>query len=184
MAVPPLIRFAEFAISGANPGDTLARHLQIAASGFIKNVGTAAGEELDFGLVNNTFVKVHSRTAVVIMVVDALNGANEAIFNMRFWLPDISDYIDGTFFFNGFSSGVWFQNLELIDASGLFIPTALPSGQTLLRQDGFNEITGSGTDAQVSEFIYLSMSIDTDVSPGVFGGTGGGQVYRTTYDFR
>jgi len=112
---------------------------------------------------------------------------NEAIFNLRFWLPDISDFLKGSFNFNGFSSGAWISGLAvdgLSDASGLFILTALPSGENLLRQDGWPEISGINSDGEVSNFIYLSVSLDTDVPPKPYGGDSGGFTYRLTFDYR
>ena len=72
----------------------------------------------------------------------------------------------------------------MTDASGFFIPTVLPTGQNLLRQDDNPEITASGTDLDVTEYIFLSVSVDTDVNPGVYGGNDGGFTYRMTYDYR
>lgn len=180
MAVPPQVRFSEWAPSGVNPSGS--RHL-ITHPTYVKQLGTAAAQALDFGQVNNTIAKAHSITSAVTAHIDAFNGANEAIFNMRFWIPDFSDYTSGTFFFNGFPSGQWLRDIALTDASGRFIPTALPSGQNWFRQDDGLEITGSG-DAQVTQFMYLSISVDTDVPPNVYGGDGGGHRYRMTYDFR
>ncbi len=181
MATPPTIRWSYWAASGVSPSGS--RHLT-SSDTYVKQIGTAADQELDFGDVNNTNEKVHSSTCVVTAAVDAMNGANEAIFNMRFWIPDFSDYATGTFFFNGFPSGTWIQDIELTDASGLFIPTALPSGQNLFRQDGWPEISGIASDDEVTEYIYLSVSVDTDVPPNVYGGAAGGHVYRCSYEFR
>lgn len=181
MAVPPTIHFSLWAPSGVSPSGS--RHLTTHPT-YVKRVGTAAGQELDFGDVNNTLAKVHSDTYAITARAVALNGANEAIFNMRIWIPDFSDYSTGTFFFNGFPSGAWIQDIALTDASGRFIPTALPSGQNLFRQDDWPEISGVGSDDEVTQFVYLSVSVDTDVPPNVYGGPGGGHVYRMTYDFR
>jgi hypothetical protein len=182
MAIAPQIELVEFAVSGVEPVGI--RQLNLASSGFVKIVSTSANAFLDFEEVNNTNTKVHSKTAAVYGRVVNLEGATEAVFNMRFWIPDFSDWTQGTFFFNGFASGVWFQNLELTDASGFFIPTILPSGQNLRREDGFPEITGSGTDLDVTEYIFLSISVDSDVDPGVYGGNDGGFTYRMTFDYR
>lgn len=180
-AISPTIRFSEFAVSGLSPSGS--RHLQTHGS-FVKTLSTEADEFADFGSFNNTFIKQHTETKAVVFNVDDLKDATEAIFNMRFWVADFTDFAAGTFFFNGYMSGVWVQNEALTDASGLFIPTILPSGANVRRQDGFSEITASGLDFQSSEFIYLSVSIDTDVPAGVYGGNGGGYTYRLTYDFR
>jgi len=186
MAVPPSIRFQEFAVSGVNPVGQ--RHLTTHSS-FIGALSTAAGSFLNFGQLNTTFNKETSPTKVAVAFADDFNDANEAIFNMRFWLPDITDFTQGTFHFNGFVSGVWLsglaqESLKLTDASGQFIPTALPSGFNLRRQDGHPEISGISSDTEVSEFVYLSVGLDTDVTSTPFGGDGGGFAYRLTFDFR
>ena len=184
MATPPSIRFHEFSVSGVNPIGQ--RHLQTHGS-FVKRVSQAAGEFMDFGAVNTTFEKQTTSTKAIVAFSDDFNDATEAIFNMRFWLPDISDFVTGTFHFNGFESGVWVSGLAvdgLNDASGLFIPTALPSGANLSRQDGSPEISGINQDSEVSRYIYMSTGFDTDVPPKVYGGDSGGFTYRLTFDFR
>jgi hypothetical protein len=184
MATPPSIKFHEWLVSGVNPiGE---RHLTTHSS-FNKAVSQAAGQFLNFGSVNTTFEKQTTPTKVISAFSDDFNDANEAIFNMKFWLSDITDFTTGTFHFNGFSSGIWlsgFFTQGLDDASGVFIPTALPSGQNLRRQDGWPEISGINQDSEVTHFIYLSTGLDTDVPPGAYGGDSGGFTYRMTYDFR
>jgi hypothetical protein len=184
MAVPPSIKFSEFAVSGVNP---VGQRHQATHGSFVKQVSTSAGQFLDFGEVNTTFAKRTTPTKAVVVYSDDFNDATEAIFNMRFWVSDISDFLTGTFHFNGFASGVWISGLSidpLTDASGLFIPTALPSGQNLRRQDGWPEISGVSQDGEVSEYIYLSVGFDTDVPPGVYGGDSGGFTYRCTFDYK
>lgn len=195
MAVPPSFKFHEFAPSGINPSGfrTLTTH-----PSFVKVLGTAAAQYLDFGSKNIGDGKQHSKTAAVVAFATAFNDANEAIFNLRFWVADFSDFDQGTFFFNGFPSGRWIQGLQLTDASGYFVPTALPSGQNWWRDAGgpfdrndvaFQELTGSGIDpsgmpSQVTMPFYLSVTVDTDVPPKVYGGDPGGFTYRLTFDYR
>lgn len=184
MSTPPSIKFSEFAVSGVDP--TGQRH-QLTHSSFVKRLSQAPDELLDFGIINTTFTKKTTETKVVVAFSDNFNDATEAIFNMRFWLPDISDFLQGTFNFNGFASGVWMSGLyenKLTDASGLYIPTFLPSGYNLRRQDGWPEISGVNQDSQVTEFIYLGVTCDTDVPAKRYGGEGGGFVYRLTWDYR
>ena len=190
MAVPPVIRIAEFSTSGVNSSGV--RHLQLPASGFVKNLGTGAGEFIDFGSINITLGKQTSDTKAVLLHVDSFQGASEAVFNMRFYISDLSDWSNGTFFFNGVTSGQWIQDINLTDASGYLVPTALPSGQNWWRDAGgtfdptsvaFQEIVGSG-DSQVTQWFYLSVTADTDVPAKVYGGNTGGYTYRCTFDFR
>lgn len=184
MATPPSIRFHEFSVSGVDPVGQ--RHQQTHGS-FVKRVSQTAGEFLDFASVNTTFEKKTTATKAIVAFSDDFNGANEAIFNLRFWLADISDFVTGTFHFNGFVSGIWISGLAidgLSDASGLFVPTALPSGANLSRQDGWPEISGINSDSEVTQFVYLSNTFDTDVPPNSYGGDSGGFTYRLTFDFR
>lgn len=182
---PPSVRFHEFAVSGVDPVGQ--RHQQTHSS-FVKELGTAAGQFMDFGSVNTTFSKKTSApTKAVLAYSDAFNDANEALFNLRFWLPDFSDFIAGTFNFNALASGVWASGLfvdPLNDASGQFVQTTLPSGANLRRQDGWLEISGVNSDSEVTQYIYLSVSADTDVPAGSYGGDSGGFVYRLSFDYR
>jgi hypothetical protein len=181
---PPEMRITEFALSGISPIG--ARHLELAQSGFVQNLGIGNDEFLDFGSVNNTDEKVHSETKVILANIDHFNDANEAVFNMRFWASDTTDFSTGTVFFNGIPSGSWLQNYILTDSSGYFISTVLPSGQNVFRQDGNTELTlaASGTDTNATEFIYLSISVDQDVPVDLYGGNAGGFQYRITFDFK
>jgi hypothetical protein len=180
VAISPVVKFHEFAVSGTNPSGS--RPLTTHPS-FVKELSTTAGEFLNFGSLNITNNKQQSETKAVVAFVTDMQDATEALFNLRFWLPTISDFTTGTFSFNGYASENWIQNIALTDSSGLFTPTVLPSGQNWLRQDGGTEITGSG-DNQVTQFMYLGITFDTDVSNGVYGGDSGGFIYRLTFDFR
>ncbi|MHA2277549.1 MAG: hypothetical protein ACXAC2_17355 [Candidatus Kariarchaeaceae archaeon] len=190
MAVPPSILFSEFAVSGVSPSGS--RHLDN-ASNFIKNLSTNAGAYLNYGLINNANSIVSSPTKVAIARVSNFNDANEAVFNMKFWVGNINDFQFGNFNFNGFPSGIWLQDFSLTDQDNKFIPTELPSGQNIWRAaDGpfdpdsvdFKEITASGLDDQVTMYEYLSVTVDTDVPPKTYGGDGGEFQYRLTFDFR
>jgi hypothetical protein len=188
--IPPVIKFHEFATSGVNPSGQ--RHLQ-SHSSFVKELGTGAGEYMDFGSKNINQGKQTSITTAVVAFAGDFNSANEAIFNLRFYITDFSSYGAGSYYFNGLPSGLWMQDINLTDASGYFVPTSLPSGQNWWRDAGgpfdpdkvaFQEITGSGTDDQVTMPFYLSVTADNDVPPKTYGGDAGGFTYRLTYDFR
>ena len=191
MPIPPLIRFSQFNTSFQNPSGV--RHLKISSSGWIKTLSQVAGEFLDFGAVNISNGKRTTGTKAVVAMVDNMKDATEAVFNLRFWISNTIDFNFGTFFFNGFPSGQWIQDIQLTDASGKYVPTALPSGQNWWRDAGgefdrdslaFQEITASGLDSQVTQWFYLSNSIDIDVPVKVYGGDSGGWVFRLTFDYR
>lgn len=195
MAFPPNIVFSELLVSGVDPVGQ--RHLDLSpASGgnFKKNLSTNPDAFLDFGSLNLSNGKQETPTKAVIARVGDFNDATEAVFNMRFWLPDIADFSVGTFKFNGLPSGTWIQNVTLTEASGKFVPTTLPSGQNIWRNPSgvafdpgsttFQEITASGQDDQVTMYEYLSVTVNTNAAVKVYGGDGGGFTYRMTFDFR
>lgn len=182
MATPPTIRISQFDISYPNPSGV--RHQELTASGFVRNLGTTSQTLLDFGSVNNSSSKVHSATKALVVNVDDMKDATEAVYNLRFWCPGSADFSTGTYYLNYWASGAWIKNCSLTDTSGYFIGTSLPSGQNLWRHDGDTELTASGDPKQSSMWMYLSISVDTDVPPKTYGGTGSGLYYRLTYDFR
>lgn len=188
--IPPVFRYHQFDINDLNPSGL--RHTTT-ASGFIKELGVGAGEYLDFGSKNISNGKQSSDTKVIVGYVSSFNDANEAVFNLRFYLTNFSSFQDGTYFFNGFPSGTWISGIMLTDASGKFVPQSLPSGQNWWRDAGgpfdrdslaFQEIVDVNTDSQVTQFMYLSVTVDTDVPPKTYGGDAGGFVFRTTMDYR
>lgn len=195
MPVPPQVIFSEHAVSGVDPSGV--RHLDLGpASGyaFVKNLGTDPGEYLDFGSINISQGKQETSTKAVIARLGQYNDMTEAIFNLRFWLPDIADFTIGTFKFNGFPSGSWLQNLSLTESSGTFISTVLPSGQNIWRNvpgktfdrndTDFQEITASGADDQVTMYQYLNITVSPDAAIKAYGGDGGGFTYRLSYDYK
>lgn len=189
--IPPIIRFSQWDISFPNPSGI--RNLQISSSGFVKTLSQVAGEFLDFGSLNISNGKRTTGTKAIVAMIDDMKDATEAVFNLRFWISNSSDFDFGTFFFNGFPSGQWIQNIQLNDASGKYVPTALPSGQNWWRDVGgpfdrdslaFKEITASGLDSQVTQWFYLSNTIDIDVPVKLYGGDSGAWIYRISFDYR
>lgn len=180
MATVPVIRFSQFDITKTSPAGF--RHLKTHAA-YVKELNTNPSGYLDFGSMNISNGKRSSPTKAVVAMVDHMNGATTAVYNLRFWMASQSDWKSGTYYFNGRPSGSW-KNLTLTDASGVYVPAILPSGQNWWRQDGGLEITASGADAQCTQYMYLSVTLDDDVPVGVYGGDGGGWAYRLTYDYR
>lgn len=197
MAVAPTITFAAYAVSGADPSGV--RHLDLgdpSGFSFINNPSTDPGASLDFGSINITAGKQTTETFAVFARINEFNDLTEAVFNMRFWLPDLQDFGIGTFKFNGFASGTWIPNINLTEVSGKFVATTLPSGQNLFRNKDpnaifnpndviFQELTASGiVDDQVTMYEFLSVTVDTNAGIKQYGGDGGGFTYRMTFDFR
>lgn len=195
--MPPIIKFHEFDVNDPSPSGF--RHVT-SATAFVKQLGTGANQFIDFGSGNISNGKQHSKTAAVVAFATSMNDATEAIFDMRFWISDFSDFITGSYNFNGFPSGKWIQGIKLTDASGYFIPTNLPSGQNWWNSPNniefdrtlpiFQELTASGLDGSgisnpnITQYMYLSLTVNTDVPPGVYGGNDGGWTYRMSYNYR
>ena len=181
----PTFRLSQWDVSYPNPSGI--SNTTLTASGYIRQLGQSAAGALNFGSVNNANGSVTSTTYAVVGNVDnfgGVGGATEAIYNMRFWIQDYSAFSTGTVYFNTYISGVWRENFSLTSASGLYAETTLPSGQNVKRQDYELEITGSGTAKQATQWIFLSVTVDTDVPAGVYGGANTGFNYRMTYDYR
>jgi hypothetical protein len=118
-----------------------------------------------------------------------MGDATEQIFDMRFWLSSVDD-------FSNLGSGynVWFnqemsqhwQSGNSIDKDdpGTYTPQSLPGSQNLNSTSGLPEIVSAGSDYDVSEYIYLSVTVDPNTPVGTYGGPGVGAFrYRVTYKY-
>ncbi len=175
----PTIKFNVFAVDSATPSGS--RHLESAGNWTQKAEASATGF-LDMGGLNNTSSKASSSTFAVVPYVDALNGATE-VDNMRFWMPTQTSLASGTYSFNESISTAWASGIALTDASGSFSSSTLPTSQNINRTTGEATVTAAGTDAQVMQYCYMSITVDTDVPNGVYGGADGSIKHRLTFDF-
>ena len=182
----PTTHFSQFDILSVSPSGE--RH-STAASGYLKELTTTAGGALDFGsLDNSSGIVVSSPTKCVVWVVDNLQDATTEVFDMKFWLSSVSDWVgrntDYNSYFNQHVTNQWLGNVKLNYNSGTYTPTSLPAAQNLLQNEGNSTITASGTDAATTEYIYLSVSVDSDTPVGIYGSAGGGGFrYRVTYKY-
>lgn len=174
----PTITFRQFNVSEySDPSGS--RHYKTGDAGvhpaFQKVLGTTVNKQLDFGINNISTSGVNSSTRVVLAHMDASGDLTTQLFNMKFWLPSVSAF-DGTRRFNLYKSSYleqsgWKPAYVLQNNSVEQVPTTLPSSGNILRQDGSGIITGSG-DAEVTEWLYLSVYTATDESVGLKGGPG------------
>lgn len=180
----PQSYFIQFATRIPDPSG----HRHIDASG-IKVVDTSPSGALDFGTLNNgSGIIVTTPTKCVIWVIDSMGSAQEQIFDMKFWLSSISDFVgrgvDYNTYFNQHMSTTWQSGLKISYSDGEFTSTTIPSGQNLLSSSGTATIVGAGHDANTSQYIYLSVSADPDMPVGIYGGDGVGSFrYRVTYKY-
>jgi len=189
----PVTEFAEFVISGVDPSGNRDDNL---ASSFNKVLGSSASNALDYGSINID-TKSESDTKVILFRVTDFS-TNTRIQNMRFWASAIPNPA-GSLKYNMEIQPNWVVNNTLTEASGK-VATSLPSSQNLFRGNGagwpystqtsFPHMSGSSApgynaENEVSQYIYLNVTADVDVTTGKYGVGGRDNfVYRCTYDYR
>jgi len=175
----PTIKFNVFTVSAGTPSGS--RHLESAGNWSQKADASSTGF-IDMGSLNNTSAKASSSTLAVVPYIDALNGST-TVENMKFWMPTQTAITTGTFTFNERIATAWTSGIALTDASGSFSSSTLPTSQNVNRTTGETTITGAAADAQVMQYCYLSITVDTDVANGSYGGADGSIKHRLTFDF-
>lgn len=176
----PTITFRQFAVSGVDPSGFRGQNTH---ASFIKALGVGANEQLDFGSNDISISGVNSPTRVVTAHMDASGDLTTQLFNLKFWLTSATAFDGDNTRFNMLTSSGWLQNQVVQNDSTQQVSTVLPSSGNILRQDGSGIITGSG-DAEVTEWIYLSVFTGNDEPVGVKGGAGQGTFrYRLTADY-
>jgi hypothetical protein len=186
----PTITFREFDVA-VNSDPSGWRHLKTGDAdvheAFTKSLGTAVGEHLDFGINNISNSGINSATKVVLAHMDASGDLTTQLYNLKFWLTSVSSFT-GTDRYNFQKSNYveqsgWKPDLVVQNSSLEQVPTVLPTSGNILRQDGSGLITGSG-DAEVTEWLYLSVFTDTNEPVGLKGGPGLNTFrYRLTADY-
>lgn len=184
MVVVPTVEWLEHSLTTDPSGS---RHLKSGAAGFLKQLGTGAGAHLDFGGVDISSSNQISDTKLCFARVSNFNGAS-GVFNMRFFLNNASAFSNGTYRFLE-RKELHFQGSIALDASDDDTPTSIPAGAnlkgTIASEFGNGQTSLSGlVDQDVTEYVYLAISVNTDVPVGTYGGPGQGTFrYRLLYDF-
>jgi hypothetical protein len=181
----PIIEWIQQSLSVDPSGS---RDLKLTGAGYLKTLGTGAGEHLDFGDLNITGSGAIAETKLVYARVDSIGDAS-GIFNMRFFLNNVSTFGVGTYRFLERKEFHFVPNLTL-DSSADNTPTIVPP-----QPNFFGTITApefplgkpwmSGTlDNDASQYVYLSFEAGVDVPVGTYGGPGAGTYrYRLLFDF-
>jgi hypothetical protein len=170
------------------------RHQSNPTYGFVKNLGTSAGQVLDFGSINTTLSGAISDTKLVYARVSNMGSAS-GIFNLRFFLNSSSAFSVGTYRFLEKKHLHFVPNLILNDQAN-DTPRTIPSYQNLSGtipsvgrvdygswQAGTPWISGTRDD-DTTMYIYLAFLASNDVPNGTYGGAGAGSFrYRLLYDF-
>lgn len=156
--------------------------------GLLREIGTGAGEVLDFGSINTTGSGAISDTKLAYARIDALGDAS-GVFNMRFFLINSSAFGAGTFRFLERKEQHFVPSLVL-DSAANNTPTVVPtttnlSGTIIEPQFPLGQPWMSGIlDNDVSQYVHLAFEAGSDVPVGTYGGAGAGTYrYRLFYDF-
>lgn len=164
------------------------RDIKSGAAGFLKNISTAAAQELNFGTINITTSGSISDTKLCYARVSALNDAS-GVFNMRLFLTSVSDWTTGTYRFLE-RKALHFQGgiaLSLGDAdTPVVVPTQANFSGTVTAPefDGGKPWMSGVLDNDVSQYVYFAVFAGTDVPVGIKGGAGAGSFrYKLLYDF-
>lgn len=157
-------------------------------TGFIKELGTGAGEELNFGQLNTTGSGAITDTHLIYARASNMADAS-GIFNMKFFLVNTSDWGAGTYRFLERKELHFVPSLTL-NSSANNTPTIVPntvnlSGTITEPEYPLGKPWISGIlDNDVSQYIHLALEVGVDVPVGTYGGAGAGSFrYRLLYDF-
>jgi hypothetical protein len=163
------------------------RHQKNPTFGYIQNVNTSPGGQLDFGAINTAFSGSISDTKLVYARPSTLGSAS-GIFNMKFFLVSISAWTVGSYRFLERKLLHFANGLTLTQANS-DTPTTVPANSNIVGTIAPFFVTGQPTisgvnDQGVTEYVYLAVFADTNVPPSQYGGPGQGSFrYRLLYDF-
>jgi hypothetical protein len=164
------------------------RDAKLTGAGYIKTLGTGAGQELNFGNLNITGSGAITDTYLTYSRISDLGDAS-GIFNMRFFLHNVTAFGAGTYRFLEQKEFHFVPSLTL-NSSANNTPTVVPSNANLsgtITEPEFplGKPWMSGLlDNDVSQYIYLAVEAGVDVPVGTYGGAGAGTFrYRVLYDF-
>jgi hypothetical protein len=164
------------------------RDIASGAAGFLKLLGTAAAEELNFGTINTTGSGAITDTKAIYARVDDFGDAS-GVFNMRFFLINTSAWGAGTYRFLE-QKNLHFQPGLTLTPAAKDTPTTVPtttnlSGTIQQPQWSLGSPWLSGVlDNDASQYVYLAVEVSNNVPVGTYGGAGAGSFrYRLFYDF-
>ena len=177
----PIIRFQEFDIADDDP--------------FENNYATGGKQlnESDVGTLHFGIIRVEdtieSDTKAVLMRVTDMKG-NDFINNMRFWAQSTVEPSVVSYNMAIAGSGSWTPRPDRsvawdgISAASGQIPQTLPTAQNFYRRDGHAAISGIAT-SEASEWVYLNLTVGTNLPVGNYGGTNGQGVlrYQMVFDY-
>jgi hypothetical protein len=174
--VIPTTQFLQFDVT-VNPSGN--RNLLGSA---VKELSTSLNSFLDFSNLNISISGIVSPTKLVVFRASDM-GTASGIYNIRFYLKSASAFGPGTYRFLHRISTHYLGSNFILNTADNDLPSIQPATQNLFSTQQVNAISGI-TDADVSQYIYLAVFVDTDVPFGTYRGqNGAGATMRCVYDF-
>jgi hypothetical protein len=177
----PVVKFEEFDIAADDPFlDNYTNPL--------KQLNESDTGTLHFGIIR-VEDSIESDTKAVLMRVTDMKG-NDFINNMRFWAQSTVEPSVVSYNMAIAGSGSWTPRPDRsvawggINAASGQIPQTLPTSQNFHRRDGHVDINGIAT-SEASEWVYLNLTVGSNLPVGNYGGTNGRGVlrYQMVFDY-
>lgn len=157
------------------------------AHGFIKQLGTGAGQYLDFGSMNIVPSGNISDTKLIYARVSNF-GSSTGIFDGKFFIQNLSSWNGGGRFRFLEKKTLDLQNSTFkLTEGNTDTPIVVPNQSNIIFTRSINFPNGANicsgiADSDVTEYIYLAILAGVDVPTGQKG-SGGGWRYRLLYNF-
>lgn len=112
-----------------------------------------------------------------------LSDSDYSISSLRLWIPSGTALL-GSGHLELTTSGSWVYNAILPSGRGTTVPTSLPSSPNIMNQNGVSWSIDGPNDSDVSQFVYLALTVPSGIGLGQFGlGVNGDLAFRITYDW-
>lgn len=154
---------------------------------FVKELGVQPSQALEFEDVILNYAD-DSLSGVYQGRVQAwtigLTSNNYSISNLRMWMPSGTALNPASGYLEFAASGTWIPNAKLPSGVGTEVPSVLPTTQNLLRQDDLFGNLDFAADSNVSQFVYMALSVTSGMPLGQYGlNSNGDMAFRVTYDW-
>lgn len=160
---------------------------ELTAAGYVKDLSTSAGETAVFDALNISTSGQISNTKMMTAYVENWGDAS-GIYNMKVYLSSTDGFTDGTYRFLYNTGRHWWAEKQRLDENDDDMPTSQPATTNFLSTLGsgvLNKVDAlSVPDSQVTEYLWMAVYVDVDVSVGSKGGPGTNDFrVRMVYDF-
>jgi hypothetical protein len=160
------------------------RNVVSGVASFGKTLGTGENASMQFEDTVLDFSSLESEYAAQVQCFTFRNTETQYyLSNLRVWMPS------GTALASGgnieyAASGTWIYNAVLPSGAGNTMPTSLPSEGNVYNQNDESAIIQGLLDTDVSQFVYMGLTVPSGLALGRYGEGGTGDLtFRVTYDW-